>query len=85
MARRRPAAAIWCAYAKDFGTHIAGRNVLSMAAGQSEALAPMIVQDIHFLHQRGTRIAWYVTIQTIISALMFVATTYMVPSVGLGW
>jgi MFS family permease len=79
------AASIWCACAKDLSTHIAGRDVLSMAAGQSEALAPMIVQEIHFLHQRGAKVAWYVTMQSSLTALMFVATTYIVTGPGLAW
>ncbi|PQE14052.1 major facilitator superfamily transporter protein [Rutstroemia sp. NJR-2017a BBW] len=79
------AASIWCACAKDLSTHIAGRDVLSMAAGQSEALAPMIVQEIHFLHQRGARVAWFVGIQVSLTAIGFMSTTYIVSGPGLGW
>lgn len=35
---------IWCAASTSLGSHIAGRNILSLAAGQSEALCPMIIQ-----------------------------------------
>lgn len=35
---------IWCATSQSLGSHIAGRDILSMAAGQSEALCPMIIQ-----------------------------------------
>ena len=34
---------IWCACSKSLDSHIAGRDIMSLAAGQSEALAPMIV------------------------------------------
>jgi len=54
------AGGIWCAYAPDLGNHIAGRNVMALAAGQSEALAPLMVQEIHFLHERGRKLAWFV-------------------------
>ena len=58
------ASAIWCANAKSLSSHIAGRDIFSLAAGQSEALAPMIVQEIFFLHERGRAVAWFVGIET---------------------
>ncbi|ORY08808.1 major facilitator superfamily transporter [Clohesyomyces aquaticus] len=57
------ASSIWCANAKSLTSHIAGRDVFSLAAGQSEALAPMIVQEIFFLHERGRAVAWFVGIE----------------------
>ena len=77
---------IWCAAGvENLSAHIAGRDIFSLAAGQSEALAPMMVQEIHFLHERGTKLAWFVAVQTVGTAAMFVATTYLVPSWGLKW
>lgn len=35
---------IWCAASTSLDSHIAGRDVLSLAAGQSEALCPLIIQ-----------------------------------------
>lgn len=35
---------IWCAASTSLSSHIAGRDVLSLAAGQSEALCPLIIQ-----------------------------------------
>jgi MFS family permease len=35
---------IWCASSRSLGSHIAGRNILSLGAGQSEALCPLIIQ-----------------------------------------
>jgi MFS family permease len=35
---------IWCASSQSLSSHIAGRNILSLAAGQSEALCPLIIQ-----------------------------------------
>ncbi|KAI0153589.1 major facilitator superfamily domain-containing protein [Pestalotiopsis sp. NC0098] len=79
------ASGIWCACSKSLSSHIAGRDIFSMAAGQSEALAPMIVQEIHFLHERGSKVAWFVGVQTVGTAAFFVATVYIVPAIGLGW
>lgn len=38
------AGGVWCACSRSLGSHIAGRAIMSLAAGQSEALSPMIVQ-----------------------------------------
>jgi MFS family permease len=35
---------IWCAASTSLGSHIAGRDIMSLAAGQSEALCPLIIQ-----------------------------------------
>ncbi|KAE8318176.1 major facilitator superfamily domain-containing protein [Aspergillus transmontanensis] len=76
---------LWCAFSTSLSSHIGGRNLLSMAAGQSEALAPLIIQDIHFLHERSSKQGWFVGIQNIVAAGMFVATVYIVPDMGLKW
>ncbi|KAJ2903575.1 hypothetical protein MKZ38_009628 [Zalerion maritima] len=71
------ASGIWCANATSLTSHIAGRDIYS--------LAPMMIQEIHFLHQRGRRLSWFVGIENTIVAAMFVATTYIVPNLGLAW
>ncbi|KAJ3540247.1 hypothetical protein NM208_g5148 [Fusarium decemcellulare] len=79
------ASGIWCACSTSLSSHIAGRDIFSMAAGQSEALAPLIVQEIHFLHEHGIKLAYFVGVQTTLTAAFFVATTYIVPAIGLKW
>ncbi|KAJ6021572.1 hypothetical protein N7540_007076 [Penicillium herquei] len=79
------AAAVWCQCSTSLVSHIAGRNIMSLAAGQSEALSPMIVQEIHFLHERGRKIAWFIFIQNIASGIFFVVSTYMVSAWGWRW
>ncbi|KAI8668602.1 hypothetical protein NCS57_00671900 [Fusarium keratoplasticum] len=79
------ASGIWCACTKSLNSHIAGRDIFSMAAGQSEALAPLIVQEIHFLHEHGIKLAYFVGVQTTVTATLFTATTYIVPGIGLSW
>ncbi|KAH6952929.1 major facilitator superfamily domain-containing protein [Fusarium avenaceum] len=76
---------IWCACSTSLSSHIAGRNIFSLAAGQSEALAPLIVQEIHFLHQHGVKLSYFVGVQNTLTAALFTATTYIVPSIGLPW
>ncbi|KAE8380187.1 MFS transporter [Aspergillus bertholletiae] len=76
---------IWCAASGSLASHIAGRDVLSLAAGQSEALCPLIIQEIHFIHERSSRLAWFSAIQSIGSAALTIATAYLVQSLGWRW
>lgn len=77
--------AIWCAKSGSLGSHIAGRDIMSLAAGQSEALAPMMVQEIHFLHERGRKIALFIFIQNLAVGALFFSSTYMVSAWGWRW
>ncbi|KAG9962131.1 hypothetical protein KCU61_g4916, partial [Aureobasidium melanogenum] len=76
---------IWCAYSQSLESHIAGRMVMSLAAGQSEALSPMIVQEIHFLHERGRKLGWFIFIQNFTVGIFFFSETYMVSAWGWRW
>lgn len=79
-------AGIWCACSgSSLKSHIAARDILSMAAGQSEALTALIVQEVCFVHQRATKGTWNAAIQGSVCGVMFVATTYLVPAWGLAW
>jgi MFS family permease len=46
---------IWCAASQSLGSHIAGRDLMSLATGQSEALCPSIIQvtdhNLLFIHR----------------------------------
>ncbi|KAI5217144.1 hypothetical protein AUEXF2481DRAFT_100033 [Aureobasidium subglaciale EXF-2481] len=79
------AGGLWCSYSKSLESHIAGRNIMSLAAGQSEALAPLIVQEIHFLHERGRKLGWFIFIQNFTVGIFFFSETYMVTSWGWRW
>lgn len=79
-------AGIWCACSgSSLQSHIAARDILSMAAGQSEALTALMVQEVSFVHQRATKGTWNAAIQGSVCGAMFVATTYLVPAWGLKW
>ncbi|KAJ5724850.1 hypothetical protein N7493_006578 [Penicillium malachiteum] len=45
--------AVLCATAKSYEWHLGARMLLGLCAGQSEALVPMITQEIFFLHERS--------------------------------
>jgi hypothetical protein len=61
--------AILCATAKNYEWHLASRMVLGLAAGQSESVVPMIIQEIYFLHERGQALMIQQTIQVILCAV----------------
>ncbi|KAL3445279.1 MFS general substrate transporter [Aspergillus insuetus] len=76
---------IWCAFSQSLNSHIIGRDIMGLAAGQSEALAPMIVHEICFLHERGRKIAWFIFIENITCGAFFISSTYMVNAWGWRW
>ncbi|KAH8179180.1 major facilitator superfamily protein [Sarocladium implicatum] len=76
---------VWCAMSTSLGSHIAGRNVMSIAAGQSESLAPLMVQEMHFLHNRSRQLGWLLAIQTMGVGAFLIATQYLVMAYGWKW
>ncbi|KAL3464902.1 major facilitator superfamily domain-containing protein [Aspergillus heterothallicus] len=79
------AGGIWCSYSDSLGSHIGGRDFMALAAGQSEALCVMIAEETFFLHQRGSRIAWFCSLQTLGTALFIIASSYLTESLGWRW
>ncbi|CAI6093581.1 unnamed protein product [Clonostachys chloroleuca] len=62
--------ACMCAVADNFDFHRGGRMLLGIAAGQSEALVPMITQEICFLHERANFLMIQQAVQTIATAVL---------------
>lgn len=61
---------ILCAKANYYELHLGARMLLGLAAGQSEALVPMITQEIFFLHERSSGLMIQQTIQVILTAIL---------------
>ena len=78
------AASIGAAYVRTYEQHLAVRMIMGLAAGQSEALVPMMIQEIHFLHERGTCLMWQSAIQTIISAVYILFASPIAGAIGPG-
>jgi hypothetical protein len=78
-------AGLWCALSTSLSSHIAGRAIMSLAAGQSEALAPLIVQEIHYLHEKGRKLGWFIFIENVVAGTFFIVSTYMVSAWGWHW
>ena len=51
------ATAFWLAFTKGYGSFLAARIVMGLAAGAAECLAPLSIADVFFLHERGTVMA----------------------------
>ncbi|EXA34308.1 hypothetical protein FOQG_16680 [Fusarium oxysporum f. sp. raphani 54005] len=79
------ACCVWCAFSKSLTSHISGRNIMSLAAGQAEALCPIMVQEVYYLHERGSKIAWFCAAQVLGTACLTVASSYLAANLGWRW
>ena len=50
---------IWQALAKSYGSFMAARAVIGLAAAPAETLMIQVVADIYFLHERGMMVMVY--------------------------
>ncbi|EUC42415.1 hypothetical protein COCMIDRAFT_103556 [Bipolaris oryzae ATCC 44560] len=74
--------ALLAAQATNYNYHLGARMVLGLAAGQSEALVPLMIQEIHFIHERSTFLMWQSSIQTILSAGLTIAASPLAGAIG---
>lgn len=49
----------WAGGATTYGSELAARIIMGLAAGAAEVMAPLTISDIFFLHERGTIMAIY--------------------------
>ena len=61
--------AILCATQENYEWHLWSRCAVGLAAGQSEALVPMITQEIFFLHERSKALMGQQAIQVSLTAV----------------
>ncbi|KAF3386487.1 hypothetical protein F1880_000082 [Penicillium rolfsii] len=62
-------AAVLSAKAENYEWHLGARMVLGLCAGQSEALVPMITQEIFFLHERSKYLMVQQAIQVVLTTI----------------
>ncbi|OAG03860.1 MFS general substrate transporter [Paraphaeosphaeria sporulosa] len=74
--------AVLAAYSEDYNWHLGARMILGLAAGQSEALAPMMIQEIHFMHERSTSLMWQSAIQTTVAAVYVICASPIAGAIG---
>lgn len=70
---------------RSLDTHIAARCVQAIGAGAVEALIPLIVQDLVFIHQRNRAISAIWAAQGLIIVSIGIASPIIVVTNGLGW
>lgn len=71
--------------ADNYGFHLGARLLLGIAAGQSEALVPMITQEIVFLHERAKYLMIQQTIQVIAVAIFVLFASPIAGAIGPQW
>jgi MFS family permease len=77
--------AMGCALSQSLTSHLIVRAFMSLAAGQTEALALLMVQEMNSLHVRGFRISVFLGIQVIGFAIILVATGSIVENLTWRW
>ncbi|RAL07139.1 putative MFS transporter [Aspergillus homomorphus CBS 101889] len=77
--------AILCATAKTFEWHLASRMVVGLAAGQSEALVPMITQEIFFLHERSKALMGQLAIQVTLTSIWVLCASPIAEAITPQW
>ncbi|KAK2049539.1 major facilitator superfamily transporter [Colletotrichum somersetense] len=77
---------ILCGAQKSYTSHLVARMILGLAAGQSEALCPLMVQETHFLHERAHCLMWFTAYQAVLGAVYSILTSYIASGIGpSGW
>ncbi|SPO27207.1 related to transporter protein HOL1 [Ustilago trichophora] len=71
--------------ANHYNWHLGARLLLGIAAGQSEALVPMITQEIVFLHERARFLMLQQTIQVIAVAIFVLFASPIAAAIGPQW
>ncbi|CAI4215903.1 unnamed protein product [Parascedosporium putredinis] len=75
-----------CATQQSYEWHLAARMVLGLAAGQSEALCPLIIQESFFLHERGKYQMIFTAAGNILTTIFTLLTSYIGAAIGAkGW
>ncbi|TKY87857.1 hypothetical protein EX895_003438 [Sporisorium graminicola] len=68
-----------------YNLHLGARLLLGLSAGQSEALVPMITQEIVFLHERARFLMIQQTIQVIACAIFILFASPIAGAIGAQW
>lgn len=77
--------AVLCACATNYEWHLAARMVLGLAAGQSEALVPLITSEIFFVHERSTFLMAQQLVQTSMTAVWVLFAGPIAGRITPGW
>lgn len=77
--------AIWAAASTSFGSLLGGCIFGAFGGGASEALGAAIINDIYFLHERGSKMSWYIIFIAFGSSLGPLCGGYLIEYKGWAW
>jgi MFS family permease len=73
---------LWAGFSHSLNSHIAARCIQAIGAGAVEALIPLMVQDLVFIHQRNRAISSIWAAQGLIIVCIGIASPVIVGTVG---
>ncbi|KAI2470678.1 MFS general substrate transporter [Annulohypoxylon bovei var. microspora] len=76
---------IWAAASPSFGSLLGGCIFGAFGGGASEALGAAIINDIYFLHERGSKMSWYIVFIAFGSSLGPLCGGYLIEYKGWAW
>ncbi|KJR88124.1 MFS transporter [Sporothrix schenckii 1099-18] len=79
------AATIGSAAQNNYKAHLATRTIQGLATGASESLLPLMLTEVTYLHQRGRVFGLYWMVQSIFSAALNIASSYIGANLGWRW
>ncbi|KAI6272230.1 hypothetical protein MCOR27_005317 [Pyricularia oryzae] len=76
---------LWAAMSTSLSSHLFARALQGLGAGAVEALIPLVVQDMFFLHQRNTWMSVVVSSQGLLIISVGIATPYIAANYSWRW
>ncbi|EON67977.1 hypothetical protein W97_07123 [Coniosporium apollinis CBS 100218] len=76
---------MWAGLAKDFSSLLAARFFMGFSNGPADTIAPDIIGEIYFVHQRGRAMAIYTVCLACGPLLGGIAGGYIVGGLGIAW
>ncbi|KAF2728094.1 MFS general substrate transporter [Polyplosphaeria fusca] len=76
---------LWAGLAKSFGSLLAARFFMGCAGGPADAVAPAVVGEVFFVHQRGRAMAVYTVFLAMGSLVGAISGGYIAFNHGLRW
>jgi MFS family permease len=79
------AGGLWAGFSPSLTQHLAARSLQGLGAGAVEALIPLVVQDMVFIHQRNKAMAAIVSSQGVVLIGLGIAAPYVAANYTWRW
>jgi MFS family permease len=76
---------VWAGAAKSYGSFLGARVMQGMSMAFFESVMFAVIGDMYFVHERGTRVAFYITMFSGISNLPLLIAGKIDESLGWRW